>query len=76
MGVKPKDGTQEAIVLQHIRHRAITPIEAFEEYRITDLAGRIKRLEEKGWRISRTRKSRTDEHGKELTHWTEYRLIA
>lgn len=73
---KPRDGSQEAIVLEHIRNSVITPIEAFERYKITDLAGRIKRLEEKGYRISHKRAARTDERGREVTHWTEYRLIS
>lgn len=73
---RPRDGSQEAIVLEHIRDRVITPIEAFEKYKITDPAGRIKRLEEKGYRISHKRAARTDENGREITHWTEYRLIS
>lgn len=72
---RPRDGSQEAIVLEHIKSRVITPMQAFREYNITDLAGRIKRLEEKGYRISRKRAVKTDERGREITHWTEYRLI-
>ena len=74
--IRPREGSQEDIVLRHIRERSITPMQAFEEYKITDLAGRIKRLEEKGWRISHTRTGTYDEKGRELSHWTEYRLIA
>lgn len=74
--IRPRAGSQEDIVLRHIRDRKITPLEAFERYRITDLAGRIKRLEEKGYQISHKRVARTDEKGRELTHWTEYRLIS
>ncbi len=75
MPIKPREGSQEDIVLQHIRNRKITPLEAFEKYKITDLAGRIKRLEEKGWPISHTRARRMDKKGREESHWTEYRLI-
>jgi len=74
--IRPREGSQEDIILKHIRRKSISPMEAFREYNITDLAGRIKRLEEKGWKISHTRTGTYDEKGREKSHWTEYRIIA
>lgn len=72
--IMPKEGTQEYRVLQHIRKSFLSQYEAVIRYNITDLAGRIKRLKEKGWKIVTVRRARTDSEGREVKHWNEYRL--
>lgn len=74
MPIKPTPGTQEAIVLRHIKRKRLSPMQAFVEYEITDLAGRIHNLEKKGWKIAHNRVAKYDENGKEITHWTEYKI--
>lgn len=72
--IMPKKETQEYTVLQHIRKNFLSQYEAVMRYDITDLAGRIKRLKEKGWKIVTIRRARTDSEGREVKHWNEYRL--
>lgn len=72
--IMPKKGTQEYSVLRHIQKNFLSQYEAVMRYDITDLAGRIKRLKEKGWKIITVRRARTDSEGREVKHWNEYRL--
>ena len=60
---------------EHIIKAPLSAMDAFRLYNITDLAGRICRLKEKGWMISRKRCQKLDKRGKEITHWNEYRII-
>lgn len=73
--IMPPEGTQEHQVLEHIMKAPLSAMDAFRLYNITDLAGRICRLKEKGWMISRKRCQKLDKRGKEITHWNEYRII-
>lgn len=71
--IMPKEDTQEWQVLMHIMKKPLSAMEAFDEYDITDLAGRICRLKEKGWIIKRTYCKRKNRKGKTRI-WKEYSL--
>lgn len=55
--------TQEKIILEHLKRRGrITSYEAFLEYRITRLSGRIFELRAKGYDIATTMESKNGKH--------------
>lgn len=61
-------------ILRHLQdHGKITTKEAFEDYGITRLSGRIFDLRRAGFRITSTTTAGKNRYG-EVTHYTTYRL--
>lgn len=68
--------TQCERILRHLQdYGQITTMEAFNEYGITRLSGRIYDLKADGYKISSTITSGTNRYG-DTTHFTTYRLEA
>ncbi len=66
--------TQCEKILRHLEdHGSITTYEAFVEYGITRLSGRIYDLRDQGVRIKSSDTTGKNRHG-ETTHFTTYRL--
>lgn len=67
--------TQHQKIINHMNtHRCITMRDAFYRYGISQLATRIKELEEKGYLINHERVSQVDANG--VTHrFVEYSLM-
>lgn len=68
--------TQCERILRHLQdYGQITTMEAFNEYGITRLSGRIYDLKADGYKISSTITSGKNRYG-DTTHFTTYRLEA
>lgn len=67
--------TQHQKIINHLNtHRCITMREAFSRYGISQLATRIKELEQKGYLINHDRVSRIDDDGV-VHNFVEYSLM-
>ena len=67
--------TQHQKIINHLNtHRCITMREAFSRYGISQLATRIKELEQKGYLINHDRVSQTDSDGV-VHNFVEYSLM-
>ena len=68
--------SQKAVLLNHMKTRAISTLDAIKLYGIVRPAARIADLREDGHIITTERVQVLDEKGKEISHYARYRLVA